>query len=453
MKRLLYSQLLTWKEMPDRKPLILRGARQTGKSYLLSEFGRREFPGFHVFDFEKDGRELAPLFEESLDPQRLIQNLALYRERPIDSSDLILFDEVQNCPRALTSLKYFCEDLPEQPVCAAGSLLGVAVLESAYPVGKVTHFDLFPMSFEEFLLNSGHDLLADAFRASWEKGSTSSVVHAKLWERLKEYYVTGGMPEAVATFFRHGEEQAAGLLAARDVQRELARSFMQDFAKHSGAVNAAHVAAVFEDVPRQLFGCVDASVKRYRFKHAVPGIRGFAQLEGPIGWLEKAGLVHKVPVCRRAEIPFQAFTKANIFKLLVCDIGLLGSMLELSPGVVVRQDFGTTKGFFAENFVACEWIAAGERSLHSWSERNSEIEFLVAAGGDVIPVEVKSGLRTRSQSLRQFRLKYGPRMAVKISAHPLDTSNESLMHVPLYYAGRVPGWLKGDSAMTLNKGS
>jgi len=441
MKRILYAELLRWKGMQGRKPLVLRGARQVGKSYLLSEFGRQEFPDFHLFDFEKNGRELVPLFEKSLDPQRLIQDLGLHQERPIGPSDLILFDEIQNCPRALTSLKYFCEELPRQPVCAAGSLLGVAVLERAYPVGKVTHLDLFPMSFEEFLINGGHDLLLEAFYSSWEQGDTSPVVHSKLWDRLKEFYVTGGMPEAVATFFRHGNEQAAGLLAARDVQRELVRSFMQDFAKHSGAVNAAHIAAVFEDVPRQLFGHVDASVKRYRFKHAVPGIRGFAQLEGPIGWLEKAGLVHRVPVCQRAEVPFQAFTKANMFKLFVCDVGLLGSMLELSPAVLMGQDFGITKGFFAENFVACEWLAAGKQSLYSWSERNSEIEFLLAVDEEVIPVEVKSGLRTRSQSLRQFRLKYSPLRAIKISGHPLATGDGSLVHVPRYYAAKVPSWL------------
>ena len=442
MKRVLYAELLKWKEIHGRKPLILRGARQVGKSYLLSEFGRQEFPDFHLFDFEKNGRELVPLLEESLDPQRLIQDLALYQEKPIGPSDLIIFDEIQNCPRALTSLKYFCEELPDQPICAAGSLLGVAVLESAYPVGKVTHLDLFPMSFEEFLINSGHSLLLEAFNSSWAKGSTSPVVHAKLWDRLKEFYVTGGMPEAVATFFGHGKEHAAGLLAARDVHRELLRSFMQDFAKHSGAVNAAHIAAVFEDVPRQLFGHVDSSVKRYRFKHAVPGIRGFAQLQGPIGWLEKAELVHRVPVCQRAEVPFQAFTKANMFKLFVCDVGLLGSMLGLSPAVLMKQDFGITKGFFAENFVACEWLAAGQQALYSWSERNSEIEFLLASDEEVIPVEVKSGLRTRSQSLRQFRLKYNPRRTVKISGHPLSAGDSSLMHVPLYYAAKVPDLLR-----------
>ena len=418
--------------------MILRGARQTGKSYLLSEFGRNEFSDFHIFDFEKEGKDLIPLFDGTLNPRQLLQNLSLYQERPIKVSDLIVFDEIQNCPRALTSLKYFCEEMQDQAVCAAGSLLGVAVLESAYPVGKVTHLDLFPMSFEEFLSNSGHDMLLDSYHTSWSEGFVSSVTHAGLWDRLKEYYVTGGMPEAVAAFFKCGADKAEGLRSAREIQKGLIRSFMQDFAKHSGVINAAHIAAVFEDVPRQLFGNIDGSVKRYRFKHAISGIRGFAQLEGPIGWLEKAGLVHKVPVCQRAEIPYAAFTKANMFKLYLCDIGLLGSMLGLSPGVIINQDFGTTKGFFAENYVACQWKAAGEEALYSWSERNSEIEFLLTFDDQVVPVEVKSGLRTRSQSLRQFCLKYNPQIAIKISAKPLLFGGNTLINVPLFYAGRVP---------------
>jgi len=438
MKRMLYADLVKWKDFPGRKPLVLRGARQTGKSYLLREFGRGEFPDFHLFDFEKDGYELIPLFEQTLDPKKLIQSLGIYQEKPIGPSDLIIFDEIQNCPRALASLKYFCEDIPAQPVCAAGSLLGVAVQESSYPVGKVVHLDLFPMSFEEVLRNSGQDMLLEAFYSSRVDGSVSSVVHTRLWDCLKEYYVTGGMPEAVAEFMRHGEDKAAGLSAARDVQRNLVYSFMRDFAKHSGSVNAAHIAAVYEDVPRQLFGYVDASVKRYRFKHAVSGIKGFAQLEGPIGWLEKAGLVYKVPICLRAEVPFQAFTKPNIFKLYISDVGLLGSMLNLAPNVLINQDYGTTKGFFAENFVAAEFIAAGEKSLYSWRERNSEIEFLLDDNGSVIPVEVKSGLRTRSQSLRQFFIKYAPKQAIRISAKPLAVSDKPVLDIPLYYAGKVP---------------
>ncbi len=441
MKRFLYTDLIKWKNEARRKPLVLRGARQTGKSYLMTEFGRNEFPAYHIFDFEKDGGDLIPIFDSTLNPQKLIQSLGIYQDKPIENHDLIIFDEIQSCPRALTSLKYFNENLPAQAVCAAGSLLGVAVSESAYPVGKVKHLDLFPMSFEEVLLNRGQKMIIDAFYSSWDDGRVSSIVHAKLWDYLKEYYVTGGMPEAVNAFIRHGDNKAMGLASAREIQQELLYSFMRDFAKHSGSINAAHIAAVYEDIPQQLFGYVDASVKRYKFKHAVPGIKGFAQLDNPIGWLEKAGLIYKVPICKRAEVPFQAFTKPNIFKLYISDVGLLGCMLNLSPNVIINQDYGTTKGFFAENFVASEFMSAGEKRLYSWNERNSEIEFLLSADDAIIPVEVKAGTRTRAQSLRQFFIKYAPQQAIKISANPLAVTEKAVIDIPLYYAARIIGEL------------
>jgi len=428
---------MRWKDTRRRKPLILRGARQVGKSYILSEFGKNEFPAYHRFDFEENGNELIPLFEESLNPKKLLQNLAIYQGKSIAKTDLVIFDEIQNCPRALTSLKYFCEELPEQPVCAAGSLLGVALSEGSYPVGKVCYLDLFPMNFEEFLMNSGQDLLYEAYDFSWEEKNVSPVVHSKLWDTLKEYYVVGGMPEVAGTFFGYGEQKADGMLAVREKQSALILSFLEDFTKHSGAVNAAHIAGVFENIPRQLSGYVDTSVKRYRFKNVLPGKKGFSSLAGPLHWLEKAGLIHKVPVCSCAEVPFQTFCKANLFKLFVFDVGLLGCMLGLSPNGLMMQDYGLTKGFFAENFVAGEFKAAGERALYSWAERNSEIEFLLERDGEIIPVEVKSGSRTKAQSLRQYLLKYSPRRAIKVSGKPLSSPEGPIFNIPLYSSGRV----------------
>ena len=437
MKRVIYNDLLRWKDSPVRKPLIVRGARQVGKSYILSEFGKNEFPSFQRFDFEKNGNDLIPLFDESLDPEKILQSLALFQNRPIAQNDLIILDEIQNCPRALTSLKYFCEDLPMQPICAAGSLLGVALSEESYPVGKVSYLDLFPMSFEEFLMNSGQELLADAYRSSWEEKKVSSLVHSRLWGLLKEYYIVGGMPEVVSTFFGSIDQKAEGLLAVRDKQTELLRSFLEDFIKHSGSVNAAHLATVFENIPQQLSGHVDASVKRYRFKNVLPGGKGYAFLESPIHWLEKAGLVYRVEVCSRAEIPFKMFCKPNLFKLFIFDVGLLGCMLEIPPHLLLTQDYGLTKGFFAENFVAGEMKAAGEGSLYSWTERNSEIEFMMEREGRIIPIEVKSGLRTQAKSLRQYILKYHPHRAVKISGKPLAMDHGVVDDIPLYYSGKV----------------
>ena len=437
MERNVYPLLKAWKESLPRKPLILRGARQTGKTYILKAFGAGEFPAFHHFDFEKAGPDLRALFDRTLDPRQIIQNLALYQGHPIGENDLILFDEIQACPRALTSLKYFCEELPGQAICAAGSLLGVAVSESAWPVGKVTYLDLHPLCFEEFLANSGQEMLFSAYESSWNEKTSSPVLHAKLWEALTWYYVTGGMPEAVAAFFRHGERISEGFFAARNVQKELIRSFLQDFTKHSGAIHAAHIASVFEDIPRQLSGYTDTSVKRYRFKDVIPGKKGLAELDGPIGWLEKAGLIHKTLLCERPELPLQSFCKSNLFKLFLCDIGLLGAALDLAPALLLRQDYGIVKGFFAENFVAAEWIAAGSSGLYSWIHRTSEVEFLLEHEGSVIPVEVKSGLRTRAQSLNQYILRYAPPYAVKISGLPLALHGGPLLHIPLYYAGKL----------------
>lgn len=437
VKRFIYNDLLRWKDSPARKPLILRGARQVGKSYILSEFGKNEFPAFHRFDFEKNGTDLIPLFEGSLDPGKILQYLALFQNRPIAQEDLIILDEIQNCPRALTSLKYFCEERPEQPICAAGSLLGVALSNESYPVGKVRYLDLFPMNFEEFLMNSGQDLLADAFDCAWKEKREPSLVHSRLWDLLKEYYVVGGMPEVVSTFFESLDQKAEGLLAARNKQMELLRSFLEDFIKHSGAINAAHLSAVFENIPQQLSGYVDTSVKRYRFKNVLSGGKGYALLESPIHWLEKAGLVYRVEVCSRAELPFKTFCKPNLFKLFIFDIGLLGCMLDLSPKVLMMQDYGLTKGFFAENFVAGEFKASGETSLYSWTERNSEIEFLIEREGEIIPIEVKSGLRTQAKSLRQYILKYNPHRAIKISGHPLSVGSGIVDNIPLYYSGKT----------------
>lgn len=437
MKRLIYKELVVWKNGSARKPLILRGARQVGKSYLLSEFGEREFPTTHLFDFEKDAHRLIPAFEESLDPRKLVQSLALIQNRRIDENHLIVFDEIQNCPRALTSLKYFCEELPKQPLCAAGSLLGVAVSESAFPVGKVSFLDLYPMNFEEFLMNSGQEMLYESFAASFRQGSVSPIVHSALWDSLKEYYVTGGMPEVVRTFFEFGKQKAQAFFAARKIQNDIIGSFLQDFAKHSGAVNAGQIAAIFENIPRQLSGTVDASVKRYRFKDVLPGKKGYAQLANPIRWLERAGLVHRVSLCERPEIPFKAFCKENLFKLFILDCGLLGCMLNLPPETLISQDYGITKGFFAENFVTTELLSAGESNLCSWVGRNSEIEFLFDGNGSPVPVEVKSGSRTKAQSLRQFMLKYTPRHAIKISGKPLSIPETGIISVPLYYAGQL----------------
>jgi len=413
-----------------------------GKTYLLERLGEREFKQCHRFDFERDGERLCPLFEGSLSPKRLLRDLSLFVGKEIGGEDrLVIFDEIQNCPRALTSLKYFAEELPGQAVCAAGSLLGVMLSGESFPVGKVSFLNLYPLSFAEFLLNSADEMLCAAYEELLVEDRPSPAAHHRLWDTLKQYYVVGGMPRVVAGFLNSNTQTTDGYAAARTLQAGLLDTYMRDFNKHAGKVNAVHIASVFENIPRQLSANLDGSVQRYRFRDAVPGKRRFAELSGPIDWLVKSGLVYKVHICTRPELPLMAFTKPNIFKLFVFDVGLLGCMLELAPGELVLQDYGQTKGYFAESYVVCELVSGGMRSLYSWTGRNSEIEFLVARGGEVVPVEVKSGTRTRARSLRTYMSKYAPRRAVKLTANPFHPGSRPVQSIPLYCAGRLPEYL------------
>ncbi len=438
MQRHLYQDLLDWKTIKRRKPLILRGARQVGKSYLLEYFGKQEFPKYHVFNFEQD-RTLAAYFEADLYPERILTELSIHSGESIDRyTDLVVFDEIQACPRAITSLKYFYENLPKMALCCAGSLLGVALSSESFPVGKVSFLDLYPMNFTEFLKALNEDLLVDIMDTAAGSRKISLAAHGRLWERLKEYYIVGGMPQAVLDFIAGYNDKISAFKSVRSTQRQLIESYSKDFAKHSGKTNSMHIVSVFEDIPRQLSRNIEGSVKRYQFKEVIPKKKSYNELRGPIDWLEQAGLIIKIKICNKAELPLEAFSRQNLFKLYLFDIGLLGCMLELPVEAVISQDYGITKGYFAENFVAQEFKACGIGKLYSWTERNSEIEFLRIIDHEIVPVEVKSGMRTQAKSLKQYILKYDPRIAVKISGNPLDNKrSETIRHFPLYMAGKL----------------
>ncbi len=438
MERFAYQQLLSWKTSIRRKPLLLQGARQVGKSHLLKSFGQREFEKYHVFNFEMDPR-LARIFSQDLNPDRILTELSLHLGEKIEpESDLIIFDEIQEYPRAITSLKYFCEEKPTLALCCAGSLLGVKLSPEPFPVGKVSFLNLYPLSFEEFLLALDEQMLLELLPSALDTGTLPEMAHVKLWERLKEYFVVGGMPEVISIYISQRKFRAEAMRQARIIQDGLVESYYKDFAKHSGKLNSIHIVSVFENIPMQLSGNIEGSVKRYKFKEAIPGKRSFAELQGPISWLEKAGLLIKVKVCNRAELPLETFCKENQFKLFLFDIGLLSSMLGLSPKTVLHQEYGITKGYFAENFVAQEFAAAGNKQIYSWTERNSEIEYLSVVKENIIPVEVKAGSRTRAKSLRQFLIKYKPEKAFKITNRPLKIQKEQVIqNIPLYLTGRI----------------
>jgi hypothetical protein len=436
VKRDISIKLQKWANEPGRKPLILKGARQVGKTFIITEFGKNRFEKCHIFNFEEN-KEIHKVFEKNLNPGKIIEELSYVKQTPINiQKDLVFFDEIQECPKALTSLKYFCENMPEVSVVSAGSLLGIKLSGESFPVGKVDFLHLYPMSFREFLVANEKQMLVDAYDSATTDNPLAEMAHQQLWRELLNYYVTGGMPQVVSTYMENKADKLTAFGEVRKVQKFLVDSYSKDFAKHSGKNNSIHIVSVFENIPMQLSSQVDASTKRYYFNHVIPGKKGFAGLQGPIDWLENAGLTIKVNVCNRAEIPLKAFCKNNMFKLFVFDIGILGSMLNLPVQSILEQDYGITKGYLAENFVAQELLAGGIDELCSWTERNSEIEFLIYIDGAIVPVEVKAGYRTQAKSLRQFFNKYSPKRAVKLSAKPFSIS-DYFLNIPLYLAGKL----------------
>lgn len=438
------QELVKWQHSEKRKPLLVVGARQVGKTSLIRVFGVSAFRNIHEFNFEST-RDLARVFSVDLDPRLILQELSLFTGSIIDiETDLLFFDEIQACPAALTSLKYFAERMPQCALIAAGSLLGLHMSPQSFPVGMVDRLNLNPLSFGEFLTATAPKVLGDAWLEAMNGGVLSETAHSRLWRVLLDYLVVGGMPEVVVDFLatkdRPGMAHEA-FQAARRRQRHLLEDTIADMAKHSGKINAMHIEHVWNHIPMQLARAIDGSIQRFHFKGVIPGLNAYRDLSGPIDWLTKARLILRVPICDHAELPLAAFTKDNRFKLYVFDTGLLGCMIDLAPKVIHEFSFGTFKGFFIENFVAQELVATGNSSpLFSWSEGDAEVEFTLQGARGPLPVEVKSGQRVRSKSLRSFLERYRPPKSLIISGKPLAVStDESIkkVNLPIFLAARV----------------
>lgn len=436
MIRKILKSLNNWHVSKHRKPLLLYGARQVGKTYILEQFGKESFEKVHVFNFEKD-KKIHQYFSESLDPKKIIAELGFQAGVSINpKKDLVIFDEIQECPRAVTSLKYFCEELRELPLCAAGSLLGVRLVSESAPVGKVDILHLYPMTFEEFLVALKDAALLEAFYHVSNHKQILQAAHQTLLSALYEYFICGGMPEAVQTYLENRASLLDSFSETRRIQKNIIQMYLADFAKHAGKTNSVHIVSVFENIPSQLAACHDQSTKRYRFKDVIPGKGSFRDLQGPINWLAQAGLIIKTKICAKAQKPLESFTTPNIFKCYLFDIGILGAMQELNPADVLDQRYGIAKGYFAENFVAQQLVASNHAPLHSWNERNAEIEFLVLEENQIVPLEVKAGSRIKAKSLQQYILKYAPQKAKILSTQELDLQpDKRIQKIPLYLAG------------------
>jgi len=437
MKRSFWNTLVEWKDAPQRKPLLVQGARQVGKTWILKTFGESQFENCVLLDFAEDPT-LRGLFVPDLKPKRILSDLSVYLNRDISlDNTLLIFDEIQLCPEALTSLKYFYETFPSASICASGSLLGLGLSEQNFPVGKVHREWLRPMSFFEFLEALGEASLSRALRdAAKNKTQISPAIHQKTFGLFKEFMITGGMPEVVQRYIGLRDTRVAAFQAVRTLQRELTDSYLDDIAKHSGSLKAVRIASVFKNIPEQLARETDG-VRKFLFKDVLSGRSTYDVLEGPIEWLIKAGLVHRVPICRTVQHPLAAYAEKNAFMLYLFDIGLLGAMLALDPATIYQYDFGQFKGFLAENAVLNELLCAGAGPIYTWRGTTAEIEFLLPSGNQIIPVEVKAGINTKAKSLQVFREKYSPENSVLFSAQGANQLDSGLLHAPMYLAGAL----------------
>jgi uncharacterized protein len=439
MERNIFRHLDSWRRRKNRKPLILRGARQVGKTWSLQEFGSRNFATCHYINFEQDN-QLETLFERDLKPARIIQEISFHLERPIDSAkDLLILDEIQECPRALTSLKYFAEELPEMAVCAAGSLLGVELSTVSFPVGKVEFLDMHPMSFSEFLMAAGDNQSFDFLERLSLDSELPEIVHRRLWMHFKNYLIVGGLPEVVKTWKENHENPYEAFKEVRRTQQDLITAYIADMAKHSGKQNSMHLERLWQNIPAQLARKQDGSAPKFKFKGVLSGINGYTRIAGVIDWLEKAGLLIKVHIVSNGNLPFSAYSKENVFKLYCFDIGLLGALGNLSPKTILSYDYGSYKGYFAENFVAQEFICSGHGPLYSWRKRTAKVEFLLEMAGEIIPVEVKSGWVTQAKSLKVYAQKYTPIYRAILSGRRFSIDHTNRIHLyPLFLAGYFP---------------
>ena len=433
MKRLLLQQLLDWKKQDRRKPILLDGARQTGKSYLLEELFGAHFQQVIRLDFLEQPN-LADLFADSLTPDDILTNMELALNVAIDREKaLIIFDEIGECQAAVDSLKFFAEQKPDMFICASGSNIG---LLASFPVGKVELLELYPLTFEEFLWAAQQALLVKAF----DELNLSKVAHEKLFSLLIDYYYVGGMPEAVDAWFNPTSEQSIIERTQRvsSIHSALIAGYERDFGKYSNKISAQQINAVFRNIPKQLAQHIDNSVKRFKFKDVIKNASRYQQLVGPIDWLEKCKLVSKChPIDSQPKSPLLALSKENIFKLFFFDVGLLGHLLGLSYKEHREQGF-SYKGYIAENFVQNEWVAQQGGPTYSWEYARSEIEFLFKSSADaLIPVEVKSGKRTRSKSLGVYVDRYSPQKTIKLVGSTGSVDDPKALVLPLYFASKI----------------
>ena len=424
MERFALASLSKWKKSKNRKPLIIQGARQVGKTWLMKEFGRREYKQVAYINFESTD-SLKAIFQENFDVTRLITAFQIetgIRIRP--ENTLLILDEIQEAERGITSLKYFCENAPEYHIMAAGSLLGITLHQkTSFPVGKVDFLNLYPMSFNEFLLALGQDQLYELLKSNDWPMITS--FKTKLIGHLRHYYFIGGMPEAVSSFLSENDFDKV-----RSIQKSILSSYDHDFSKHAPAEIVPRIKMLWQSIPSQL------SKENKKFIYGVVKQGGRAkEFELALAWLTDCGLVHKIQRISKPAIPLVAYQDTSAFKLFILDVGLLSAMGGLTKQTILQGNsiFSEFKGALAEQFVLQHFKTRQDDKVFYWSSDTSqaELDFVIQNNDQVIPIEVKAEENLKAKSLKSFYEKFNPKIAVRTSMS--DYRDDGwLVNVPLY---------------------
>lgn len=427
MRRKALLALKEWKDDPDRKPLILKGARQVGKTWLMERFGEECYEDSFYFNFDEE-EEIASIFKSNKDPFRIIELLGMIKGKKIEpQKHLIIFDEVQECPEALNSLKYFCEKAREYHIISAGSLLGTLLAQpKSYPVGKVNVMHIYPLTFEEFLCAVDEGLYQ--YYESIQRGSIiETVFHTKLMEMYRYYLIIGGMPECVASWVKHKDPDKVLKL-----QQELIQLYENDFSKHNGKVNSGRILLVFRSIVNQLakdnekfvYGCVRQGARAREFEEAIE-------------WLVSAGMVIRIHNVSKPEHPLNAYEEVNHFKLFLFDVGLLKCMAGISNEAILLKADYQFKGPLTENYCLQQIRDIFDTMPKYYVQgQNSEIDFVLQNSMEIIPVEVKAGDSTHANSFKKYIAEKKPKKALRFSGLGY-VEQECIINIPLYLVGKA----------------
>ena len=426
MKRTAMEKLVAWKSSDERKPMVLKGARQVGKTWLMKEFGKNYYKSFVYFNFDEED-ELKSIFETNKNPQRIIELLSMIAGEKIHPLDtLVIFDEVQECPEALNALKYFKEKANEYHVIAAGSLLGTLLAKpKSYPVGMVNLLDIFPLTFEEFLGVTDAPLFT-YYEGIHKEQQIEEIFHNRLLEAYNNYLIIGGMPECVSSWLKHKDPAKIA-----QIQRELIEVYENDFSKHNGKVNSGRILMVFRSIVTQLA----KSNEKFMYGAVREGARA-RDFEEAIEWLVSAGMLNRIYNVSKLEHPLSAFDKLDQFKLFLFDTGLLKQMAGIDNSAILLKSTYQFKGQLTENYVLQQLRGQFDVMPRYFSSRNGEIDFVLQCGMDIIPVETKGGEDKSAPTFKKYVADNHPQYAVRFSKMGYRKDG-NITNIPLYLVGKT----------------